>query len=244
MSNSSVVTRKDMKEPDKFQAAAGQAASWMAGHRKGVIAGRVGALAVAVLLVAITTWQAQRTEKAGAALSEVLRVAGGEITAVPLPGLPGPFYKDEAERHRAVLDAARNVREGFAGSGAATQAALLAGDAHLGLREWDAAVGAYNDYLTNAGAQDPLRFGALEGLAMAEEGRGKLDAAAATYERLAKEVPFYADRAELERARILAAMGQGDEARKLLEGFAGRHAESPLVGEAAERLARLAPGGK
>jgi tetratricopeptide (TPR) repeat protein len=242
MSNSTVVTRKDMKEPDKFQAAAGQAASWMAGHRKGVITAIAVAVAAAVLLVAVSTWQAQRTEKAGAALSEVLRVAGGEITAVPLPGLPGPFYKDVAERHRAVLDAARNVREGFAGSEAATQAALLAGDAHLGLREWDAAVGAYNDYLTNAGAKDPLRFGALEGLAMAEEGRGKLDAAAATYERLAKEVPFYADRGELERARVLAALGQGDEARKLLEGFAERHAESALVGEAAERLARL--GGK
>ncbi|HYG69421.1 MAG TPA: tetratricopeptide repeat protein [Anaeromyxobacteraceae bacterium] len=242
MSNSTVMTRKDMKEPDKFQVAAGQAASWVAGHRKGVIAAVVAVAAAAVLAAAVSTWQASRTEQAGAALSEVLRVAGGEITAVPLPGLPGPFFKDEAERNRAVLDAARKVREGFAGSDASTQAALLAGDAHLGLREWDAAVGAYNDYLTNADAKDPMRFGALEGLAVAEEGRGKLDAAAATYERLAKEVPFYADRADFERARILAAQGKEDEARKLLEGFAEKHAKSPLVGEAAERLARM--GGK
>jgi tetratricopeptide (TPR) repeat protein len=242
MSNSTVVSRKDMKEPDKFQAAAGQAATWVAGHRNPVVAAIAGAAALIVLVSVVSVWQSHRAEASGAALSEVLRVAGGEITAVPLPGLPGPFFKDEAERHRAVLEASRAVRESYAGSDAATQATLLAGDAHLGLKEWDAAVGAYNDYLTNADANDPLRFGALEGMAMAEEGRGKLDAAAATYDRLAKEVPFYADRAELERARVLAASGQVDDARKLLEGFAEKHAASPLVGDAAERLARM--GGK
>lgn len=242
MSNSTVVTRKDMKEPDKFQAAAGKAATWVTGHGKPVLAAIVGAAVLVVVVAVVSVWQSQRAEASGAALSEVLRVAGGEITAVPLPGLPGPFYKDEAERHRAVLEAARGVREVYAGSDAATQAALLAGDAHLGLREWDAAIGAYNDYLTNADAKDPMRFGALEGIAMAEEGRGKLDAAAAMYERLAKEVPFYADRADLERARVLAAAGQAEDARKLLEGFGEQHGASSLAGEAAERLARI--GGK
>lgn len=242
MSNSTVVTRKDMKEPDKFQVAAGQAVSWMTGHRTGVLAAIVGAVALLVIVTAVSAWQASRTEKAGAALSEVLRVAGGEISAVPLPGLPGPFYRTEAERSRAVIDAARGVREGFSGSGAASQAALLAGDAHLKLGEWDAAIGAYNDYLTNAAAKDPLRFGALEGLALAEEGRGNLDAAAGTYERLAKEVPAFADRADLERARILAAQGKTDEAKKLLAAFPETHEKSQLAGEAAERLARM--GGK
>lgn len=242
MSNSTVVTRKDMKEPDKFQAAAGKAATWVTGHGKPVLSAIVGAAVLVVVVAVVSVWQSHRAEASGAALSEVLRVAGGEITAVPLPGLPGPFYKDEAERHRAVLEAARGVREGYAGSDAATQASLLAGDAHLGLREWDAAIGAYNDYLTNADANDPMRFGALEGIAMAEEGRGKLDAAAATYERLAKEVSFYADRADLERARVLAAAGQPEDARKLLEGFGEKHAASSLAGEAAERLARI--GGK
>lgn len=242
MANTTVVTRKDMKEPDKFQVVAGRAASWAAGHRKGVLAAVGLGAAFLVLVVALSAWQARRTQSSGAALSDALRAASGEITAVPLPGLPGPFFKDEAERHRAVLDAAKKVRDDFAGSKAATEAALLAGDAHLGLKEWDGAVGAYNDYLTNAAKDDPVRFGALEGLAMAEEGRGKLDAAAQTYERLAKEVPFYADRADLERARVLAASGKTDDAKKLLEGFAEKHPASQLAGEAAERLARL--GGK
>jgi tetratricopeptide (TPR) repeat protein len=237
--STTVITRKDMKEPDKFQVAAGQAAGWLAGHRKQVMVGLAALAALVVLAVALSILQARRSDEAGAALASALRVAGGEVTAVPLPGLPGPFFKDEAEKNRAVLAEASKVRQEFAGSAAATSAALLAGDAHLRLREWDGAIGAYNDYLTNAEAGDPLRFGALEGLAMAEEGKGNLDAAAQTYERLAKEVPFYADRADLERARVLAAAGKTEDARKLLQGFAEAHKDSQLAGEAAERLTRL-----
>lgn len=242
MSKSTVMSRKDMKEPDKFQVAAGQAAGWLAGHRKAVIGVLAGAVAVVVLAAAVSIWQARRAEQAGAALATALQAAGGEISSVPLPGLPGPFYKDEAERAHAVLDAAGRVRAEFAGTSAATQAALLAGDAHLALKEWDAAIGAYNDFLTNAPAHDALRFGALEGIAISEEGRNQPDAAIQTYERLAKEVPFYADHADLERARVLAQAGKTDEARKVLQGFAAAHPQSSLAGEAGERLARLGGG--
>ena len=60
--------------------------------------------------------------------------------------------------------------------------------------------------------------------------------------RLGGEVPAQADRADLERARVLAASGRTDEARALLASFSDAHKGSMLTGEAAERLARL--GGK
>jgi predicted negative regulator of RcsB-dependent stress response len=55
-------------------------------------------------------------------------------------------------------------------------------------------------------------------------------------------VPAYADRADLEKARVLVQAGRAEEARKLLAGFGEAHKDSILTGEAAERLAKL--GGK
>ena len=87
-----------------------------------------------------------------------------------------------------------------------------------------------------------FRFGALEGLALAAEGKGNTEGALAGWARLAAEIPAQADRADLAKARLLAASGKVAEARQLLDGFAEGHKGSPLVPEAAELLSRL--GGK
>jgi tetratricopeptide (TPR) repeat protein len=242
MSKTHAMTRKDMKEPDKFQQAATQAATWIASRRRHVAL--VGAVAVGalVLLAVLAALQGRRTERAGAAASDLLAAMGGEISAVPLPGFPGPFYPTEEARQRAVVAAADRILADHRGTGAAELAALAKGDAHLRLREWDAARGAYERFLADADRDDSLRFGALEGIALAEEGKGNLDAAAQAYERFGREAPAFADRADLERARVLAASNKVAEARELLASFAERHKTSPLGGEAAARLARL--GGK
>jgi tetratricopeptide (TPR) repeat protein len=239
MSKTDVMTRKDMKEPDKFQQAATQAASWIASRRRHVAL--VGAIAVGalVLLAVLAALQGRRTERAGAAASDLLAAMGGEISAVPLPGFPGPFYPSEEARQRAVVAAADQILAEHRGTGAAELAALAKGDAHIRLREWDAARGAYERFLADADGDDSLRFGALEGIALAEEGKGNLEAAAQAYERFGREAPAFADRADLERARVLAAAGKVAEARELLASFAERHKTSPLGGEASARLARL-----
>lgn len=239
MANTGVITRKDMKEPDKFQVAAGQAAGWLQGHSRQVLAGVIALAVLLVAAVAFAAWRQAQAEKAGAALTEVTRALTGEISSVPLPGSPGPFYPDAAAQQRAVADAAEKVRREYPGTAAARTATLALGDARLRLGEWDPAIGAYEAYLASAGSDDAMRFAALEGLGLAQEGKGNLPAAADAYARLAKDVPFYADRADLDRARVLAAEGKTDEARKLLSSFADTHKDSALVGEAAERLARL-----
>jgi tetratricopeptide (TPR) repeat protein len=164
---------------------------------------------------------------------------GGEISPVPLPGLPGPFFPTEEARQRAVIAAAEQILAAHGGTGAATLAALALGDARAKLGEWDEARSAYDRFLAEAPKDDSLRFGALEGIALAEEAKGSLDQAAQAYERLGREAPAFADRADLERARVLAQAGKTGEAKELLAGFADRHKESLLVPEASERLARL-----
>jgi tetratricopeptide (TPR) repeat protein len=239
MSKHDVLTRKDMKEPDKFQQAATQAASWIASKRKHVVYAGLAAIAVALIIAILAAVQSRRQERAGAAASDLLESMGGEISSVPLPGFPGPFYPSEEARQRAVAAAADRVLADYGGTGAAALAALAKGDAHLRLHDWDAAKAGYERFLAEAPKDDSLRFGALEGLALVEEGKGNLEGAAQAYERMAREAPHFSDRAELARARVLAQGGKTAEARQLLGGFAERHKDSLLTAEASQELARL-----
>ncbi|HSN90061.1 MAG TPA: hypothetical protein VLS93_02435 [Anaeromyxobacteraceae bacterium] len=233
------LSRKEMKGPDRFQATAGQAAGWMAGHRRLVFALLAAAGAAVVLAIVVSAVQTHRAETAGTALSAVSAALAGQVSAVPLPGAPGPFYPTEEARQRAVLEAAEKVAAEFSGTPAGHTAALAAADARFKLGEWDAALAGYQAYAAAAGKGDSLLFGALEGIALVEEAKGNAEAAALAWERLARDAPSQAARADLERARLLLRAGKAQEARALLASFPEKHADSPLVAEAAERLARL-----
>jgi hypothetical protein len=193
-------------------------------------------------VAAFTSVAASRAEAAGAALAGVYRLADADISSVPLPGVPGPFFPSEEARQKAVAEAAAKVVAEHKGTRAAALASLAEGDARLRLGEADAAASAYQAYLAGAAKDDPFRFGALEGLAMVAEAKGDVEGALAAWSRLGAEQRAMADRADLEKARVLAAAGRGEEARKLLGGFAEAHKDSPLGPQAAERLAAL--GGK
>ena len=229
------LTRKEMKGPDRFQVVAADAASWMAKRQKAIMLALAVLVVVAVAAVGISSWRSSRQARAGGLLYRAIDAASGEVSSVPLPNTDVPVYKTAQAKERAVLDAAAKVREGYAGTRAATAAELLQGDAHLRLGEWDKAIASFQSFLSGAPRDDSLRFAALDGLARAQEGKGDLDAAAKTYEQAA-QIGFFKERAMMERARVLAKAGKNDEARKVLEGIAK---DSPLKAEAQEQLARL-----
>lgn len=236
------ITRKDMKGPDRFQVAATHAAEWAAKNGR-TVAVALGALVVALVAAAVVQGMtASARERAGSRLYRALDAAEGVVSAVPMVGSDRQVFASEAERQKAIVDAADRARQGHPGTRAALTAALLAGGANLRLGQWDQARAAYEEYLAGTPADDSLRFAALEGLARAAEGKSDFAGAAATFERAGREVAFYKDRAALERARLLERAGKADEARKLLSAFPEEHKESPLKAEAQERLARL--GGK
>jgi tetratricopeptide (TPR) repeat protein len=233
------ITRKDMKEPDKFQVAATQAASWIATRRRHVVIAGAIVVGVAVLLAVLQTVRQGREERAGQAASELLATASGEVSAVPLPGLPGPFFPSDEAKQRAIAEAAQRILDEDPGTGAALLAALSLGDAKARLRAWDDAKAAYERYLAAAPQGDSLRFGALEGIAIVEAAKGNLDAAAAAYERLGREVPAFSDRADLERARLLARAGKVADARTILGAYGEKHKASLLTADASQLLAKL-----
>ncbi len=236
------ISRKEMKAPDRFQVAAARTAEWSAHNRKAILVGVGAAALVFGVGLGVSSYLRSSRQKAGGGLYRALDAADGQVSPVPLPGVDRMVFKTDAERQRAVLQAAEGVRGGYAGTRSALTAALVAGDAHLGLSEWDAAAAAFEEYLAAAPGDDPLRFAALDGLARVREGKGDLAGAAQAWERAGREAPLYRDRAAIERARVLAGAGKVEEARAILRTFFEELKDSPLQAEAHERLARL--GGK
>lgn len=234
------LTRKDMKAPDAFQSAAARAATWLTGKQKAIVAAVVGALVVVAIVLAGMAWWDSRKATAGALLYRTLDDADGQVSAVPLPGVSVPIFPSQEAQYRSVLGRADELRKTYPSTEAARTAALAAGAANLRLAAWDAAIAEYEAYLAGAGPKDTLAFVALEGIARAKEAKGDVAGAIAANEKVAAQVPARADRATLERARLLARSGKVDEARKLLETFPQEHKESQLRPEADRQLAALA----
>jgi tetratricopeptide (TPR) repeat protein len=239
MSNPSVLSRKDMREPDRFQAVANQAAGWLSARKKLVaLVGGTFALVVVVVGVAIGV-QTSRFEAAGRATSGVLAIVSAPVMETPAPGTTAKSFPTEEAKYRAIIAEADKVLAAEGVSRATLLAVLVKADAHYGLKEWDAATAQYSRFLADAAPDDSLRFLALEDLGLVAEQKGDLAAAAQAFERMAKEAPAYADRADLDRARVLAAAGKVDEARQILSKFGETHPKTMLGREAAEQLQRL-----
>ena len=233
------LTRKDMKAPDAFQAAAGKAASWISGKQKGIVAAVVGVLVLVAVVLGVLAWMDSRKDAAGALLYRTLDDADGQVSSVPLPGAMVPIFPSAEAQYRAVLGRADEIRKTYPSTEAARTAALAAAAANLRLASWDAAIADYESYLAKSPPKDSLSFLAVEGIALAKEAKGDLPGALASYERLGTQTPSLADRAALERARLLALSGKPDEARKILVAFPGEFKESQLRPEADKQLAAL-----
>jgi tetratricopeptide (TPR) repeat protein len=237
--NAAELTRKEMKGPDAFQAAAGKAATWMGGHQKQIVAGIVVAVGLFAAAVGISSLLESRRAAAGGMLFLVLDDADGQISSVPLPGVVVPTFPTVEAQQKSVVARAAELRKAYPSSDAARTAALASGNANLRLGAWDAAVADFESFLAAGDPKDTLAVVAREGIAHAKEGKGDPAAALAIYEKIQSESPLHADRAALERARLLARQGKADEARKILQAFPQDFKDSQLRPEAEQQLGRV-----
>jgi len=233
------LTRKEMKAPDAFQTAAAKAAAWLTGKQKTIVAAVVGALVLVAIVLGAMGWWDSRKGSAGALLYRTLDDADGQISSVPLPGVSVPLFPSTEAQYRAVLGRADELRKTYPSTEAARTAALAAAAANLRLAAWDAAIADYESYLAKAPPKDSLSFLAVEGVGRAREAKGDLPGALAAFEKLQAQTPARADRAALERARLLARSGKPDEATKILQAFPQDFKESQLRPEADAQLAAL-----
>jgi len=237
--NAAELTRKEMKAPDAFQAAAGQAATWVAGRQKHIVAAVVGAIALLAVVLGVMNWIESSRKAAGVALFGVLDAADGQISSVPLPGVSVPLFPSTEAQQKEIVAKAGEVRREYPSTEAARTAALAAGSAQLRLGAYDEALASFDSYLSSAKAGDSLAFVADDGVVRAKEAKGDFAGALAAAERLPSLNPAYADRAALERARLLARQGKVEEARKILQAFPTDFKDSQAKADAESQLARL-----
>jgi hypothetical protein len=130
------------------------------------------------------------------------------------------IYKTADERADAALAAYRKAAADHPGSASALLAKLGEAGVLLDKRDWAGAIEAYNAVLASklATADADVRGRSIEGVGLAKEGKGDLDAATASFKELQaidergfKELGMYHE------ARMLLAKGDKDKAKDLLK---------------------------
>jgi tetratricopeptide (TPR) repeat protein len=111
--------------------------------------------------------------------------------------------------------------------------------------DFPTALGHYESFLAEVGDDHPLRFLALEGKGLAQEGSGDLEAALATFQEIAPTTSdYYRPMALYHQGRVLEALERTDEAvaiyTQYFEEFPAAREEmaTPMV---RDRLAALDP---
>lgn len=246
------LTRKELKQPDAFQAAGAQAQSWFHERQKAIL------IAVAVVVlgglgVALATYLSTRSDQRaaktfGEALAPLERPVVTGQTDMPPPAADSdekPPFKSQQEKDEALVKSLTEFRGDHGSSKAAATAALALAQANFRLGKHDEALGGFDDFLKIAQNDDPLRAAALEGKGYVFEAKGDLDKALTAFEQLAREnkTEFLTGMGSFHRARVLVAQGKKEEAAKEFSTIAQQHPNTAAARLSQERLSTLVAAG-
>lgn len=228
-------TRHALKQ-NKFADAAASSATWLSGHRSGVIRGVVIAIAVLVLLVGSLVYWSMRSAAADSALGSAI-----DLYTAPLaiPGAPpeAGVYSAAADRAKEANREFVAVAKNFSWLPQAAKAHYFAGITYEELgqngsaeSELKTAAGSWDHNLSN------LAKLALAGL---YQQTARDSEAVALYNQLiAKPSPTVATTAaELDLADLYAAQGKRDQARALWAKVQDADKDGPAGEAAAQKLA-------
>lgn len=243
------LTRKELKQPDAFQAAGAQAQSWFQERQKAILI-VLGVILVGGLGVALATYLSNRSDQQAAksfgdALKPLSReVAAGESAPVVAEGEDPPF-KSQKEKDEALVKALAEFKQQNSGSKAAATAAITLAQANFRLGKLDDALAGFDDYLKAAPTDDPLRAAALEGKGYVFEAKGDYDKALTAFEQLGREnkTEFLTGMGPYHRARVLLAQGKKDEAAKEFSSIAQQFPNTAAARMSQERLSSLVAAG-
>jgi hypothetical protein len=225
--------RKELKKPDEFQVVAGRTMDFLLAHRLQVIVGLAAVAVLAIVVWSMTTWNASREAKAGAALAQALEIDQRPIASEGNPQAGDKTFPTRADRDKATLDALEQVRKEYSKTRAAQTAAAEIGFQKLRTGDAIGAQAALDDFLNSAGNDHPLRAFATEALGYAYEAQGKLEDAKKAFARLRDAgAP---ERAAFHEAR-LALVENKPDAKEQLEKVAKEFPKDPVALEANQRL--------
>lgn len=233
--------REEAGIQDEFQAKGFELVEWMQDH-SGAVLGLIGAVVFAGAVLGVSAlMQEGRDDAASAAYARAL-----EAFEAPL-GEATEGEDTSAVRFSDARARATEARTRFQGviaehdaSDVADLARLYVARTSAQLGEFDAAVEAYEAFLRDLPANDPLRGIALDGLSAALESRGDVDGAIARSEAwVGTQGAVAIENARLRLGRLYAARGDSARAKEQLERLKADFPDSTLVSSADELLARL-----
>lgn len=253
------ISRKELKElrrPDEFVTfwtRAGEYTTRVAKERRSaLVVGATMLVTVVIGSVVFSNIAERRATRATVALVRIEKLSTADLRPDGAPatnpdGTPVvddgvPRFKTEKERDEAAL----KELDAFVAEGnpLKNEGLLERGPLLLALGRAPEAIDTYNQVLQ--GGVDPrLVFLAHEGLGYAQEQKGDLEAAAATFAKLdadAAALPggdFYGDRALYHKARISELRGNADDAKKLYREVLDKNPTTSLRDEITNRLAVL-----
>jgi tetratricopeptide (TPR) repeat protein len=242
------IDRKQLKQPDAFQRAGMEAGSWVEGKEK-LILGAVVAVVLLGAAIAVASSLRQRSDERaqqalGAALRPVTRpVQPGEAQPDPMTG-QAPFGSQQ-EKDEAIVASLQRFRAEHGRGKAAATAALTMAQSLYRLGRHDEALAAYDDHLSMADKDDPLRAVALEGKGYAHEAKGDLDQALQSFEQLAGAdiEQMLVGMGQYHQGRVLILQGKQEEAARILSEIPVRFPNTSAARMATERLNLLASQG-
>lgn len=246
------LTRKELKQPDAFQAAGAQAQSWFQERQKAILI-VLGVVLVGGLGIALATYLSNRSDQQAAksfgdALKPLDRpvVADKSDTPPPTPAEgEEPPFKSQKEKDEALVKALTDFKSNNGGSKAAATAAITLAQANFRLGKLDDALAGFDDYLKVAPTDDPLRAAALEGKGYVFEAKGDYEKALAAFEQLGREnkSEFLTGMGPYHRARVLLAQGKKDEAAREFSSIATQFPNTAAARMSQERLSTLLAAG-
>ncbi|MFL5318420.1 MAG: tetratricopeptide repeat protein [Myxococcaceae bacterium] len=244
------LTRKELKQPDAFQAAGAQASSWFQERQK-AIGVAVAVVIVGGLGIGLASYLSGRGEEnASKDLGATLRKVDRPVEEKPTPGDQNeteelPPFKSQKEKDEATEQALVQFRKDHGDTRASTTAELKLAQAQFRLGKFDEALTGYEDYLKHVGTDEPLRASALEGKGYVFEAKKDYEKALAAFEELGREnkTPFLEGMGPYHRARVLIEMGKKDEAAKELSNIPTQFPQTAAARLAQERLSQLVASG-
>jgi tetratricopeptide (TPR) repeat protein len=221
--------------PERFRVRVFEVLEWVLAH-KGLLAGAVAGVVLAVAAGGVWWWQAERREGfAGMALMEVNQAFRQQY--------PAGFYLPSGEggerKPDPLIQRYHQVADQFTGTRAGTEAILRAGHLEYSAGQYDAAIADYDRY--GRDRQAPFRAAAFLGKGYALEAKGDVEGAVASF-GLAGETagrdPVGAE-AFLAQGRALEALKKRDEALRIYGLVVERFPQSAWAARATERMSAL-----
>lgn len=228
-------TRHALKK-NKFADAAASSATWLSGHRSGVIRGVVIAIAVLVLLVGSLVYWSMRSAAADSALGSAI-----DLYTAPLaiPGAPpeAGVYSAAADRAKEANREFVAVAKNFSWLPQAAKAHYFAGITYEELGQ----NGSAESELKTAADSWDHNLSNLAKLALAglyQQTARDSEAVALYNQLIAKPSPTVATTAaQLDLAELYAAQGKRDQARALWAKVQDADKDGPAGEAAAQKLA-------